>query len=343
MAFTAISNFDAAQDVIGLIAELVAAVNERCGVDVGTWSTMVAPVGSDFLDIQNGKFDLDGGGTTFYMWAYELQNRIEAICDTFVNTSAVEAGGDFHGRTTAGIPMWTPDNLWAEVTGEPTATGPRRYTTHPDDGGSVSYGKVQVFDIYGAWIIEDLQAACELLIWTTGSGSSYTDTWGDAQFGEGYNEATWASAKTEAEGSWQTADAEGIHAYTTGIIDAFDQFDAFASASRSRITVSGMPSNITKDIDIYLWADVVNANYTNTFDNNGVPAITGADQLNKITTEIGHVGTSFQTGYIGDNSFPNWCGAPTGSEQGVSRGFVGKMNEIYSVIKLDRAGGFTHY
>lgn len=58
---------------------------------------------------------------------------------------------------------WTPSRFFPHVTGESTATGFRRYTKHPSQGGTLLYGPAQSGDIIGKWIFEDLQAAFGLM------------------------------------------------------------------------------------------------------------------------------------------------------------------------------------
>ncbi len=47
----------------------------------------------------------------------------------------------------------------------------RRYTTHPDDGGSDLGGEMQVGDIIGPWVFEDIQATLNVLVWPKSTGA----------------------------------------------------------------------------------------------------------------------------------------------------------------------------
>ena len=91
----------------------------------------------------------------------------------------------------------------------------RRYTVHPDDGGTVQYGQAQPGDIIGQWILEDLQAVMLVLVWVAPSPSGTEGgIYGTAPGGAGrYSDAnsgdqgTWADAKAAALAGY--ADAGG--------------------------------------------------------------------------------------------------------------------------------------
>lgn len=99
----------------------------------------------------------------------------------------------------------------------------RRYTTHPDDGGSDLGGQCQVGDIIGPWLFEDIQKVLNILVWTV----RLTD-WvlADCELYDGTgDDASWAAAKAAAAADWDGPASCGAcpvspRAWSNGLLNA---------------------------------------------------------------------------------------------------------------------------
>jgi len=130
-------------------------------------------------------------------------------CTEFVKTKNA-SGGDLTPVSWDGdedIDNWTLATFKTRIAGN--AGGFRRYTTHPDDGGTALYGVMQVGDYIGDWIFEDLQAAYNLLVRTkeedteTAGGRYHTSS--NYKRSSVATHGVWATAKTNAETNWDSA------------------------------------------------------------------------------------------------------------------------------------------
>lgn len=101
-------------------------------------------------------------------------------------------------------------------------TGWRRYTTHPDDGGSLLYGPIQAGDVIGDWLYEDIQAGFNLKVKRTQWGIWDTLNGGHT-YGLGEFEADAATAKSAATTDFN-AQPTGI-AWTPESSTYLDVFD----------------------------------------------------------------------------------------------------------------------
>ncbi len=86
-----------------------------------------------------------------------LQEWIESMCTSFVKEMTYDG--------TATVPTsyasWT-----AFLTDTLGQASWRAYEVHPDDAGADQIRKIEVGDIIGYWIWEDLKTACDALVWT---------------------------------------------------------------------------------------------------------------------------------------------------------------------------------
>jgi hypothetical protein len=87
----------------------------------------------------------------------------------------------------------------------------RRYTVHPSEGGTPSYGQVEVGDIHGWWLYDDAKRCLDALVWVLrGLADTDSQTYNGSGDEEGTSalgdtaESVWAASKAEAEAGWTT-------------------------------------------------------------------------------------------------------------------------------------------
>lgn len=159
MAWTDVSAASVWWQIEGFCNEFVDAIAERAAI-VGV---------SNMATIDAARFPVavDDHVQSYMIWS-QLQQWCLDNCDEFVRSKDwddpdyVEADYD----NSATIDMWTSTLLGQYITGSPSNEGFRRYTTHPDDGGTVAYGNMEIDDIIDIWIFQDLQKALNVLTWT---------------------------------------------------------------------------------------------------------------------------------------------------------------------------------
>ena len=187
---------------VATVNEYRRAIYERCqvaGLSTVSWNDI--PAGQD---IQSRAF-----------WS-AMQSWAQVSCGYFVKcidetgNLITDLDGNPEKDPAGNSIMWTIADLWDYVTDGQSTLGPRRYTSHPDDGGTVEYGAMQAGDIIGPWIFEDIQKALNVLIWTRA-----TPTWDINRAGDTYRwsqsseEGEYFSTRAEAiakcQGYWTTA------------------------------------------------------------------------------------------------------------------------------------------
>ena len=175
------TNYDWSQAAI--LNEFVGAVNER---------KSVLGQGEPFATVNAGD---DVQAATLFR-AY--QNWIESNLFSFVvshDAGVARSSGHFDGEVI--IPAYASLAEVFSAAGLAHANW-RRYTTHPDEAGVVGYGQMQVGDIIGPWIFEDIQKCLNVLVWIRwGCGI----VGGDTYQGVGVD-TDWETAKAKAEANW---------------------------------------------------------------------------------------------------------------------------------------------
>jgi hypothetical protein len=142
-----------------------------------------------------------------------------------------------------------------------------------------SYGPPEANDIMGPWLWADMQAALSALKWTVVSNTAGQAS--ERIFPEdGPVRRTCADALSAAEArylatGWTAAPFAPIYDVATRMFaDADDIFYGWSGRSRSRAVVSGIPSHLQCEVDVYLFLQV--HGYTETFvdiDGLGVSAV----------------------------------------------------------------------
>lgn len=192
MAWTITNWANADWSAAATLNEFVGAVNER-KLAVGQAEPFATVIAGD--DVQAASFF--AGIPGYINFGYQLW--IESRYGDFVVSH--DAGTPRTGET-------FDDSVYGSLAEVFSAAGLahsnwRRYTTHPDDGGDVAYGKMQAGDIIGPWIFEDIQKCLNVLVWMIEISIGWQDVvkysgWGESR-GSG---ATWAAAKAAAEADY---------------------------------------------------------------------------------------------------------------------------------------------
>ena len=182
MAFTVPTNPDWAS--AAFLNEIVAGIRERQGA-----------CGQGLLPLVSAGDDVQSAG-----FIYSLQFSIATLWnnggDRYINKDA-GSGGDF--SDIGGLPYWSDVTLFpAAIVGG--GTNWRRYTVHPDDGGTAAYGPCVAGDIIGPWLFEDMQAVLKKLLWVGMVG-----TWGDngGRYGTGQN-VTYPLTQIDAQAAYDS-------------------------------------------------------------------------------------------------------------------------------------------
>jgi len=300
-----------------------------------------------------GKFIFDS------IWVRKIQEWIE--------TTAVEGGwvvshenGIRRDPATHWTPAYESDGPYGDWYGSRTQlfeaaglthTDWRRYTVHPSEGGTVKYGKAETGDILGAWLLADLQAILNVLVWrarkTPGDGAEWTaDGETNHYHGDSSCQETWeaaiAAAKADygAEGSvngspgawtggWKhycgALQGSGYDAWTSRKY-AYLEFWEPAYGCERAIGVDFYALMHKKDVwnsqgDPCSWPDYLCHWYAET-----LPA---ADSGGRISSQS-----------YGDASKPpNWGGEP--DLEGYDYGYDGGYGVV--LVRYDVAGGFDYF
>jgi hypothetical protein len=111
--------------------------------------------------------------------------------------------------------IYTPEQLWEIATAGASSAGPTRYTVHPSEGGTPSYGLIQAGDIIGPWLLEDLQRlynAMEVVAIHDLQWEHWFDPDPNKKEAEGSHEDSWAEAESAYASAWSVASAVfGVH------------------------------------------------------------------------------------------------------------------------------------
>ena len=259
--WTDVSGNDFDWQAVSFVNEFITALNERASVAGLSAFDTTKSAGHD---IQDRDF-----------W-YDMQKWVEDNCGSFSQSKENPGGGwttmDYDGK--GAIAAWTWDNLKTYIKGA-IQGGFRRYTTHPDDGGSVAYGHMAVGDIIGPWIFQDLQKAINALEWTAYTASAYDNAavfggniyrWGDSVNDAGSSFATQAAALAAAQteydnASWGSSKSSlavnppGAHSGFTTFIPAGPFYDIAIQRRRHYLQSTSLPSTPAAAGKFWLWTE----------------------------------------------------------------------------------------
>lgn len=311
------------------VNEYIAALNERKTV-IGQSENLVAEVAAGD-DISAATF----WGEPYLGFGIGLQSQILAIAPfNFVDPSTAS---DLTGLTTAAF--WTASTFKQAIAGN--IGGFRRYTTHPDDGGSVGYGIMQQGDIIGPWIFEDLQSALNKMVWKLGAGS-----W--------VNSTSWITpTKTASTLAAAQASALASHPENTSTGTFSPQSYAFVGRNGSSYSASLISRSADVRVSLYNGDDPstkyacevdwnINIIPATEFSAGGESWITGPSVYSLLDTSSHAAGpTSLDSIQVGDHAYiMSWPALPGGDPAASSRGLEG--DAPLTVIRWDVVNGFEY-
>ncbi len=336
MGWTAVTNnMDWAATAI--LNEYVSAINERAGTISNGGLTAV--VAGD--DVQAVSF-----------WE-GLQNWVLDNLIYFVDT----AFEDFDGETDITMFALT---TWKTESG--LTSGFRRATTLPTvwasySDAAYSYGVCQAGDIIGPWLLADLQAALNVLIWTmewgTGHSQGYQGAYWEVgtdnalAFGWGTN-PPWQDFKDAVDAEWLTAalsDYDSPMAYTRALGDSTNGYQGDIGRCASYCVWDCPEATLKRDVDFYSIAQHGGTAQDNTFGPNGdwgVGHVVG--ELHWWLTDAVQDGlTGISSGLFGTlpRAHPDWCDEPS-SGHSKYLGYITESAHIGIVFRWNVAGGFEY-
>ena len=334
------------------VNEFLGAIRERrnvLGWIADTWADISAGV-----NIQSHDF-----------WG-EMQEFLETWCVDFIqshDTDGTPRAVGYYDNidSESDITQWTLAN-WRTASG--FASGFRRATTSPADWTDYSdaafvaagYGTMQVGDVIGPWIFQDLQDGLNTLVWTRDG----LRQWGDANWkpaaGDYYHGqatpqiATWAASKTDAENDWARVTHAGDPgqppmASTRGLVidnPPFYHVDADAYRRRDYLR-AGATTDCACAAEFYARAAGEGLGGTAQFDVNGDGPPLVEDKLILWQTDdpaTDESGSRVSSTMLGGIAFPNWCADPTSPVAFTNRGYI--VDEQAVIFRWDVTNGFVY-
>lgn len=230
----------------------------------------------------------------------------------------------------------------------------RRYTVHPSEGGAVQYGVAQAGDVLGPWLLADLQATLNVLVWRGTTAQDYGGAaWSNegetnVYDGDGDRKPTWEEAKADAEakwGPWYAADDEAPRCYSSGG-PFYDDFTAYLYRRYAYLVTWDWCSDRACGLDFFAYAQ----SWEYSWDANGDDVLEEAYSLWHSQTEPAGVSGGrdiVSTAPLGGTTQPNWPGIPP-PEESFSHGYqvTGYISPVIPdgavLLRYDVAGGFEY-
>lgn len=212
-----------------------------------------------------------------------------------------------------------------------------------------SYGRMQVGDHFGAWILNEIRDAVNLLLAFTGSFSS-PNGWIADGTANGIRSsvvtgsATWTGAQTACQvGPTTFSIDESPSASAAGGFDPFaSQYFASFRRVKAKVQIQEFPDGLNGNVDCYTFG----LTQATGFNNNGDPVTLGT--LDKCLTMVTTgAGGTIKSDFVGSTTVPAWGPAPTGVGPGdVDVGYdvqiTGPGNGATVVFRYDVVGGYTY-
>ena len=326
MTWTITTWDDADWSAAATLNEFVGAVNER-KLATGAGSPLAAVSVGD--DVQAASF------------FYQFQNWVESMPASFIvshDAGVPRAAGHYNGAATI--------DTYADLAAMFSAAGLayadwRRYTTHPDDGGVVAYGKMEVGDIIGPWIFEDLQKILNVLVWAmrtqSTTGIVYYYGYGSSTPPDETTPASWAAARAAAEAAYAVSGVVSSGAYSQGSLSGGGVYEA--RLYHRELNVQGLLvwNDVVRDADWY-----VKTLALGTFDDYGDVVLEDVYSIYSQDEPATDATTIVSGTKLGDATvLPNtpWCDTPTAGNP-TSRGWYDDAFRV--VVRWNRVGGFTY-
>lgn len=257
---------------------------------------------------------------------------------------------NYHGEPT--LTLWPLADFKFNIASN--AGGFRRYTVHPDDGGTPSYGTMQAGDYVGDWLFADLQAAFNLLVWTRRHlfGTEIDWTGNTVRSGKSTLGQVWEDMKVEAEDDYDDGpevSGGGISALTSGIQKEFSDpklYLATMSRQKAKLEVYLPDAGLAFEVDFYPFVTKTNlaVGVHDVFDANGDFTGVNEDEYWLGNTKAFVASTTTATGdYIGDvaaSNVPTWCAEPLVGGASTARGYT--TDSLGAVVRWNVVNGMEY-
>jgi len=342
------------------VNDFIKAVNERQGAVNGQRDLYdEKAVG----DMATGHCRASGG----YNWIQDLQGFVNTHYNFFVVSH--DAGVQRNPNHWEGGATPPKDDRYGSLAEVFAAAGLaysdwRRYTVHPSEGGDVQYGVAQEGDVLAPWLLTDLQAVLNVLVWrgttirgTRGQGDWEWAEWSNegetnAYQGDGDPQETWPLAKADAEakwGPWYQADEEPPRCKSVGS-PWYDDYVAYLERYYAYLVTGEYLGDRACGVDFFVYA-VKPSDDTVSWDANGDDVLEEAYSLwHSQTAAAGASGWReiVSTAPLGGTARPNWPGVSQPPPGGISHGYR-VMGDVEghppggaALLRYDVPGGFEY-
>ena len=213
----------------------------------------------------------------------------------------------------------------------------RRYTTHPDEAGSVAYGQMQAGDIIGPWIFEDLQKILNVLVWTKRDIGWTEKVWySSEEFA-----FSWASAKAAAEAAWSIMEVSvSPAAASRGTYYSASSYGALLSHSEASGQVANVWNGVTRHADWYIKAEAAGGDSWDDYGDDVLEGLFSLWSQDEPATDGSTIisGTKLGTASVMPNT--PWCAEPTPAATWTWRGW--RILATGVVLRWNVFGGFNY-
>lgn len=287
-----------------------------------------------------------------------LQGRVVLFHDHFIQSHDLDGtprGAGYYDGYAGSLPAWTWENvckaagIWKDAThyGFRRVAGPDLPADWTDvNDPAYSFGYMQAGDIIGPWIMRDLQALLNLLVWTSG-----TTEWLGGGYAGGATAGTIAAAKAAAEADWHV-DSDPIPdpAWAQSIVYA-QGANWVAGLSRRAPTSRWLyvPNHRKSAIEFYLTPIKWPTDWpypSTTFDGNG--DVGEENKLSLASTETNDDGdgdpeiVEITTTAFDASVKPNWCADEESSRGYLTHALATPPFTTPCLIRWNVAGGFAY-
>jgi len=257
----------------------------------------------------------------------ECQDALETAALSYADHAAYPTG--FDGEDT--IVVYTTER-WLEIAGIPD--GFRRATEWPEDwedydDPAYAYGPIEAGDILGPWILADLRAAVNALVWTVHEcGAEELE---DSQRTGSAFAAAWADARSAAESDFAAATQTVALAPIAEYVGQYDSGQYYCRITR-RQSLPGFSTLSERPRDVDWYARFFGL--TTPDDNGDFPGHAHGKWHLWLTDEDCEDLEVLASAPFGQLTMPNACGQP-GQGNPTARGY--QPAPMYAVCRWDFA------
>ena len=239
------------------------------------------------------------------------------------------------------VVRWTL-SAWRTASGIPS--GFRRATTLPADwtdynDAAFSYGLMQVGDIIGPWIFQDLQDGLNTLVWTDVKSPTWSREGENNEKDGSDTGATWAATKTATETAYDgdtSTSGAAPYAATEGVF--FNpNYGARMRRAYSYLTAS-VPHHVERDVEFYNYAEELVGADSSDFNANGDTVAEDTWKLWLTDSPANAAVAVVSSSVLGSLTRPVWCDQPNGGSTARSYGITDER----LIVRWDVTNGFVY-